>query len=295
MDVRLWVALAWVVMIAALILWLGNRNSNSSSPGVDVKHGPTADTFSSVTAGPHAGHNAKIGLPGNVVVDLVWMVPGTFLMGSPATEAGHIADEGPQTSVTLSKGFWLGRTEVTQQQWQSTMGNNPSNFTSAGLDAPVENVSWDEAMAFCQKITDLERAAGRLPTGYRYTLPTEAEWEYASRAGSAKPNAGVLDAMAWFTLNSGNTTHSVGTKQPNAWGLCDMYGNVWEWCADWSGKYPGVAATDPTGPAAGTKRVARGGAWNSGRPRSRSATRLFDVPGTRSYSLGFRLALCAGP
>jgi len=182
-------------------------------------------------------------------LDLVYIAPGSFLMGTPEqstvvkwyytvreklTKQPNLGadrdNERPVTWVTLTHPFWIGRTAVTQGQYQAVMGTNPSDFTAAGRDAPVEQVSWDEAMAFCAKLTEREKAAGRLPASYAYTLPTEAQREYACRAGTTGDYAGDLDAMGWHRANSGNTTHPVGTKQPNAWGLYDMHGNVWERC-----------------------------------------------------------------
>ena len=167
-----------------------------------------------------AGKNHPISLPNGAMLDMIWIPAGNFTMGSPESEVGHYNDEGPQTQVTLSQGFWLGKTPVTQGQYQAVMGNNPSCFAAAGADAPVEQVSWDDAMAFCQKLTEQERTAGHLPEGYALTLPTEAQWEYACRAGTTGPYAGDLDGMAWYNKNSDNTTHPVGTKQPNA---CLLY------------------------------------------------------------------------
>ena len=187
--------------------------------------------------------------------------------------------------------FWLGKTEVTQGQWEALMGNNPSNFKNAGRDAPVEQVSWDDAMQFCRKLTERERAAARLPEGYEYTLPTEAQWEYACRAGTTGDYAGNLDGMAWYNQNSGNTTHPVAQKQANGWGLYDMHGNVWEWCRDWYGNFPGGNVTDPTGPPSGSFRVYRGGGWGGGAANCRSADRFRRGPGVRVDDLGFRLAL----
>jgi formylglycine-generating enzyme required for sulfatase activity len=180
---------------------------------------------------------------------------------------------------------------VTQAQWEAVIRNNPSGFK--GADLPVEQVSWDDAMAFCRRLTERERAAGRLPDGYVYTLPTEAQWEYACRAGTTGPYAGDgnLDDMGWYSQNSGNTTHPVGQKRPNAWGLYDMHGNVWEWCRDWYGNYPGGLVRDPTGPASGSYRVNRGGCWNYPATECHSASRYFLGPGDRLYFFGFRLAL----
>jgi formylglycine-generating enzyme required for sulfatase activity len=173
------------------------------------------------------------------------------------------------------------------------MGTNPSHFTAAGREAPVEQVSWDDATAFCAKLTDREKAAGRLPTGYAYTLPTEAQREYACRAGTEGPFAGDLDSIAWYGPNSGGTTHPVGMKQPNAWGLYDMEGNVWERCRDWYGPYPGGDLTNPAGPSSGSIRVIRGGSWGNDAAYCRSAYRPYDEPGDRGTYVGFRLALSA--
>ena len=222
-------------------------------------------------------------------ITLVALAPGTFQMGSTNGDG----DERPVTEVTLSRGFWLGKTEVTQAQWQTVMGGNPS--FRKGETLPVENVSWDDAMAFCRKLTERERAAGRLPEGYSYTLPTEAQWEFACRAGTTGDYAGKLDELGWYNGNSGNQSRPVATKQPNAWGLHDMHGNVWEWCLDWHGNYPGGSVTDPTGAASGSYRVYRGGGWGLGAARCRSALRYGDSPGFRGGYLGFRLALSFSP
>ncbi len=244
-------------------------------------------------------------------IKLVPIPAGTFRMGSPADEAGRTPGETPH-QVALTQDYWLGATDVTQAQWTAMINTNPSIFKGDTL--PVENVPWDNAMAFCDKLTEQERKAGRLPVGYIFTLPTEAQWEYACRAGTTGPYAGDLDAMAWYIKNSGGTTHAnalglydkqgnlwelysggtthaVGTKQANAWGLYDTQGNVWEWCSDWWGDYPNGAVTDPTGPASGRKHVVRGGNWSSGAAHCRSAVRSDYGPGGRD--VGFRLALSA--
>jgi formylglycine-generating enzyme required for sulfatase activity len=178
---------------------------------------------------------------------------------------------------------------VTQAQWTAVMGSNPSRFTGASL--PVEQVSWSEAMDFCRKLTERERAAGRLPEGYEYTLPTEAQWEYACRAGTTGPAGGKLNEIAWYAENSANTTHPVGQKRSNAWGLFDMHGNVWEWCRDWFGRYPGENVTDFAGPASGSQRVTRGGGWCFVARNCRSARRSPELPAARHSFVGFRVAL----
>jgi formylglycine-generating enzyme required for sulfatase activity len=225
-------------------------------------------------------------------IKLVPIPAGKFTMGSPPQEAGHANDE-IQHPVTLTKDFFLGATDVTQAQWKAVMGGNPAHFT--GDTWPVETVSWDDAVEFCKKLTAQEQAAGRLPAGYTFTLPTEAQWEYACRAGTTGPYAGDLGAMAWYADNSGGTTHPVATKQANAWGLFDMHGNVWEWCSDWYGDFSNGAVTDPTGPASGSIHVCRGGSWHYDAAGCRSAFRYFGVPGYHDLSVGFRLAVAPSP
>jgi formylglycine-generating enzyme required for sulfatase activity len=230
-------------------------------------------------------------------IELAWIAPGTFTLGSPNGEADRDFDEGPQTQVTLSRGFWLGKFEVTQAQYQQLMATNPSCFV--GLPSqPVEEVSWDEAVEFCARLTAFESQAGRLPAGYAYRLPTEAEWEYAARAGSQTrfnwgddPGYQQLNAYAWVLTDSGFTTRAVGQKPPNAWGLYDMIGNVAEWCADWYGDYPGGEATDPTGPPTGEDRVIRGGSYIDPGQYCRPAFRLIDWTADRFQNVGFRVAL----
>lgn len=240
----------------------------------------------------------------DLALELVPIPAGKFTMGSPDSEAGRKFDEGPQTEVTFSKGFWLGKTEVTQGQWQALMGNTIADqHVKAAVENPLEDgegpqypmyyVSYEEALAFCQALTEREKAAGRLPAGYAYTLPTEAQWEYACRAGTKGPFAGAdLDSLGWHTNNSEQTTRPVATKTANAWGLHDMHGNVMECCLDWyAAKLPGGALRDPTGPALGLGRVARGGNWDWAPTTLRSASRRSVTPGTRSSRLGFRIAL----
>ncbi|HNQ90577.1 MAG TPA: formylglycine-generating enzyme family protein [Verrucomicrobiota bacterium] len=240
---------------------------------------------------------------------MVWIPPGTFTMGSPPSERNRYSDEGPQTVVTISKGFWLGKYEVTQREYAWVMGNNPSRFTG-DLDRPVEQVTWYEAVEYCNRLTAQERAAGRLPVGYEYRLPTEAQWEYACRAGTTTRYSfgdalecddecgacPVADQYMWWCGNSGDQTHRVGQKLPNPWGLYDMHGNVWEWCADWlQDSLPGGSVTDPTGPSSGSDRVARGGSWYYNGRSCRSANRYDGWPESGIGNLGVRAALVAVP
>jgi len=241
-----------------------------------------------VSKGPGPSEGQAWTVP-DLNLEMVCIGPGTFTMGSD----NGADDQKPQTRVTLTHGFWLGKTEVTQGQWVALMGINPSSFK--GTDLPVEQVSWSDAIEFCRKLTNRERTARRLPEDYEYTLPTEAQWEYACRAGTTEDNAGNLDATAWYHHNSDATTHPVGQKQANAWGLYDMHGNVWEWCLDWYGNYPGGSVRDPIGPASGSKQVYRGGGMFSSAQRCRSGFRGWNVPGGRSPDLGFRLALSSVP
>ena len=212
---------------------------------------------------------------------------GTFTMGSPSGELGRFSDESPQRRVTISRSFYIQTTEVTQGQWKRVMGNNPSNFSSCGDDCPVENVNWNDIQGF---IIRLNRQEGT----DKYRLPTEAEWEYAARAGTTKrfhsgDNDDDLSRAGWCG-NSGSKTHPVGQKAPNAWGLYDMHGNVWEWLQDWKGDYPSGSVTDPTGPLSGSYRVNRGGSWNNDAKSCRSANRNGYTPDFRNYRLGFRIA-----
>ena len=201
-------------------------------------------------------------------------------MGSTSAEA--FDDESPVTRVRIGRGYWLGRHEVTQAEWQGVMGTNPSNNAGCG-QCPVERVSWGDAQEF---IRSLNGRAG----GSRYRLPTEAEWEHAARAGTVGDrHAPNLDAIAWYWDNSDRHTHPVGQKAPNAWGLHDMLGNVDEWVQDWKGDYPGGAVTDPRGPGSGSDRVTRGGGWDDNAWSCRAPSRNHYSPGIRYNTLGFRL------
>jgi|ERR1041384_412240 formylglycine-generating enzyme required for sulfatase activity len=196
-------------------------------------------------------------------LELVWIAPGTFIMGSENGEP----DEKPAHRVTISKGFYLGKYEVTQAQWRKLMGDEPSHFK--GDDLPVEQVSWARVVAFIAKLNAQN-------DGYTYMLPSEAQWEYAARAGTDGDYAGDLDAMAWYDHNSEHHTHPVGRKQPNAFGLFDMHGNVFEWCEDWYHETYAGAPTDGSAWLSGVEkhRVLRGGTWGNNASFCRSADRV---------------------
>ncbi len=234
--------------------------------------------------------------------ELVWIPPGTFTMGSSANEQDRLAQEGPQTVVTLTKGFYMGKFLVTQGEYLSVMSNNPSIFSLTNgyaeyVNRPVETVTWFDATNYCARLTQRERAAGRLATNWVYRLPTEAEWEYACRAGTTTqysygddwPNYLNLANYGWYRLNSGNQTHPVGRKAPNPWGLYDMHGNVSEWCKDLYGAYPGGSVTDPQGPPTGSRVVLRNGCWACDPTTCRSAFRNNADPTFPYYSQGFRV------
>jgi formylglycine-generating enzyme required for sulfatase activity len=223
---------------------------------------------------------------------------GTFAMGSPASEPER-EDNELQHSVTV-RSFYMGRYEVTQREWFDIMGYDTSSFSGDNL--PVETVSWYDAVEYCNRrslregLTPAYTINGENVTwnwkanGYR--LPTEAEWEYACRAGTTTPyyTGSSVDSAGWYGNNSDGKTHPVGQKQPNAWGLYDMHGNVWEWCWDWYGEYPRGAQTDPTGAGSGSLRVPRGGSWGGYARDLRSAYRFRFLPAYRFDGLGFRLA-----
>jgi formylglycine-generating enzyme required for sulfatase activity len=237
-------------------------------------------------------------------IEFVWCPPGTFWMGSREDEVFETTLDETAHQVTLTRGFWIGKYPVTQRQWLRVMGGNPSEFLSAGLEAPVDSVSWEDADLFCDACRILEEV--------QFRLPTEAEWEYACRAGSTGTwcfgdDEAELGEYAWFGENSDDRTHPVGRKKPNAWGIHDMHGNTWEWCADWYNPYPKGAVTDPSGGepvhrnnygggliaemyGSGPIKVYRGGFFGSKAENCRSAARL---RGSYSYfgCEGFRVAV----
>lgn len=214
---------------------------------------------------------------GGVTFKMIRVEAGTFRMGSTSGDS----DELPVHSVTISKDYYIGETEVTQELWTAVMGTNPSSFTS-GSQLPVEWVSWNDCQTFITKLNSL--------TGATFRLPTEAEWEFAARGGNKSQGytysgSNNIDDVAIIS----NTTHAVKTKSPNELGIYDMSGNVWEWCQDWYGSYPSAAVTDPTGPTSGSYRVDRGGSWGSLAASCRCTSRSHGTPSFASYYLGLRL------
>ncbi|MBP7431739.1 MAG: SUMF1/EgtB/PvdO family nonheme iron enzyme [Candidatus Hydrogenedentes bacterium] len=273
-----------------------------------VRNEWTQEVFELAAPGPDPGDVQTVDLGGGVSLELVWCPPGTFLMGgdqSPEEVArlcgGLIAevdwfrDEQPQHQVTLTQGFWMGKCEVTQGQWERVMGNNPSYFKGDPL-LPVETVSWEVCQEFIEKLN------GRV-SGGGFRLPTEAQWEYACRAGTTTPfpfgqtistEQGNYDGN--YTYGNGRKgvyrekTLLVGSFPANAWGLHEMHGNLWEWCSDWFGDYASGTVTDPAGPSSGNCRVVRGGSWDREPGFCRSAFRLGATPDSRNAHYGVRLS-----
>ncbi len=290
-DTNTWVALTNIVLPGTPFIFY----DTISPQGVQRFYRAVAQKQDHPTAPPTPDTNK-----------FAWIQSGTFTMGSSVTEQDRKSDEDPQTRVTISKGFWMSRYETTQEEYLGVMGTNPSYF-KGDTERPVEVVSWIDATNYCAKMTVLERAAGRLPAGYVYRLPTEAEWEYACRAGTTTATAygnSLSSAQANFNgdfpyggaakgPNLGRTT-KVGSYPANAWGLYDMPGNVYEWCSDWYGDYPGGSVTDPRGPATGANRVLRGGGWYRYGFDCRSANRYNHWPDSASSGFGFRPVLAPG-
>ena len=213
-------------------------------------------------------------------------------MGSPDSEPNRGGDEGPVHVVNISKGFYIGQFEVTQMQWTQVMKDNPAVFKSFPESSahPVESVTWNECQIFISKLN-------KLGIG-KFRLPTEAEWEYACRAGTTtayywgeKMKENGSSEYAWANSRSFARTHTVGQKLPNAWGLYDMSGNVWEWCSDWFGRYDDQARIDPKGPENGTMKVFRGGSWYDFFESHRSANRHKHAPDERYTAIGMRLVM----
>ena len=273
------------MFVALLMVGCGeDGESGEDSPESNQTSAETTPAKTDISAGGKPFTIADLSM------EMLWVKPGTFEMGSPSSEKDRDDDETPH-AVTLTQGFYLGKHEVTQAQWEKVMGSNPSHFK--GGDRPVEKVSWTDVTSFCNKLTASERTAGRLPAGMTYQLPTEAQWEYACRGGTKTPfSFGDELTSDQANIRGGpRETTNVGQYAANPWGFHDMHGNVWEWCADRYGIYPTVAATDPVGPADGSSRVARGGSWSRTALSARSANRFRFEPAVSIITLGFRLSL----
>jgi len=296
---------------ALVELWAGSNTPNGAPLATTAANSSGAYQFRGLTSGPYTlranAPGFTLGPPvtkqvdaaksntqdltltpqpsgGTITLaDFVLIPAGQFQMGS---STGGFAAERPVHTVNITRPFYMQKTEVTQAQWQAVMGTNPSLFKTCGPDCPVEQVSWDDIQVFLAKLNQAN-------PGATYRLPTEAEWEYAARAGTTGDygGAGVLDQMGLYSGNAGSRTHPVAQKLPNAWGLYDMHGNAYEWVQDWYGAYQAAAVSDPLGPANGTYRVRRGGSWAVAATYARSAYRFdLNVPSTRSSHIGFRLA-----
>jgi len=241
----------------------------------------------------------SVDLNASVAMDMLWVSPGTFMMGSPTSELGREADREDEHNVTLTKGFYLGKYEVTQAQYEAVMTGNTNSLSPTPSEwpnnpnRPVEKVSWDDAQVFLTRLN--AQQAANLPAGWSYVLPTESQWEYACRAGTTTAYSwGATIAAGNANWNHGanpNQTVNVGQFSTNPWGFYDMHGNVWEWTADWyQAAYPtGNPVIDPTGPSSGSYRVQRGGAWGGGVATLRSAKRSYNTPSSRHINLGFRV------
>jgi formylglycine-generating enzyme required for sulfatase activity len=280
-----WLAAISIVVFGAIFFFI--REANLASAEIPAPPAgnllPSEEKPAEIPTRP-VGSGYTIDLGSGIQLEMVWIPNGSFIMGSPSGESGRDDDEGPQTNVRL-EGFWMGRYEVTQAQYQAIMGTNPSDFS--GANNPVERVSWNRAMEFSRKLSER--------TGENYTLPTEAQWEYACRAGTTSAyyfgnDSGQLENYAWFDSKYGGTTHPVGQKQPNGWGLYDMHGNVWEWCLSLYRPYP-YSETDGRNSESYTSsaRVLRGGSRGSNPENCRSAGRGRNAPARGVDGLGFRV------
>jgi formylglycine-generating enzyme required for sulfatase activity len=264
----------WCVVLLTMAGTACNKASEAAEPGKAPQ--------TSVAGGKTEGtpKELAVDLGGGVKMEMVLIPAGSFLMGDDGAKSVH--------KVRITKPFYLGNYEVTQEQWEAVMGSNPSDFK--GPKNPVEQVSWDDCQQFLVKLN--AKSGGQ---GSKFVLPTEAQWEYACRAGSAGKfcfgdNEKQLGEYAWYDENSDGKTHAVGGKKPNTFGLHDMHGNVWELCQDWYGAYGAEAVDDPGGPTTGSSRVGRGGGWYAGGGGCQSAYRAIIKPGGRLDFLGLRVA-----
>lgn len=280
--------------IAKTLLNVGGGMSSTSS--TSYSHSSSNSYGSS--SGGYGRNQDFIETAWGINMKMIWVEGGDFLMGCTSEQGGACeSDEQNVRRVTVD-GYYIGMLEVTQSQWEKVVGTSiyqqkskagGSSTPGVGPDYPMYYVSWDEAMEFCRLLSN--------KTGRTYTLPTEAQWEYAARGGNKNEGAkyagsNMIDAVAWYTDNSGSSTHIVGSKRANALGIYDMSGNVWEWCKDWyANSYVSYDTNNPVGPSSGSGRVIRGGGWGSSASHCRVANRSYSSPGTRFSYLGFRVVL----
>jgi formylglycine-generating enzyme required for sulfatase activity len=303
-------AMKRVPIVALLLMWIGAMGCGDESPVSAPSEGMPAGKLtvsSRAVAGEcnhpgcrpgfeqvsQGGDELTVDLPGGAQMTFVWIEPGMFPMGSPVSEPGRYDREGPQHEVTISRGFYLGKTEITQGQWEAVMGTTPwsgQDYVQSNPNHPAAYISWDDMQFFIGKLN----AAGE----EIYRLPSESEWEYACRAGtdtrwSFGDAESQLGDFAWYRDNAWDADlqygQPVGTKLPNPWGLYDMHGNILEWCQDWYGDYSSSAQADPTGPETGTYRVLRGGYFYYFARSTRPAYRISSLPDFRDYYIGARL------
>jgi formylglycine-generating enzyme required for sulfatase activity len=247
-----------------------------------------------------SNHVLQVQLSPGTTIELLHVSAGSFTMGSPKSDPLRNDDE-ILHQVILTQDFWLGKFEITQQQWHELMNTTVEEqqlkqarkwpLRGTGKNLPMYLVSWNDCITFCQKLTKREQAKGRLPEGYAFTLPTEAQWEYACKSGLNHFTIESLPSLGWYRDTSRKKIHPTGLKKPNAWGFHDMHGNVSEWCLDWYGPYPASPITDPTGPDTGSRKVARGGSWFGPAANARPSKRITDPPEQGFTSMGFRIAL----
>ena len=274
-----------MVLSAVFLAMAGTGCNNEPQPSEQAKERQETGASGETKAMPK---ELTVDLGNGVKLEMVLIPAGEFVMGSPDSDKDAQGWEKPQHRVRITQAFYLGRYKVTQEQWEAVMGKNPSHFKEPRN--PVEQVSWNDCQKFLAKLN--EKVGGR-----KFSLPTEAQWECACRAGTKTryyfgDDESKLGEYAWYEDNSGNRTHPVGGKKPNAWGLYDMHGSVWEWCQDWwkDGYYAKSPMDDPTGAATGSFRVFRGGCWLNPVGYCRSACRDGYLPGRRTYHLGLRVS-----
>jgi formylglycine-generating enzyme required for sulfatase activity len=224
----------------------------------------------------------------NTTIATRWIPSGEYWMGSPTSEPNRFSDE-IRHRVTISQGFLMTESECTQGEWASVMTNNPSYFK--GEIRPVEQVTWEDAVKFCDRLTKVQLTQGLIPEGFKWRLPSEGEWEYACRSGGAQAFSSDVFISAWVSENANFQTHPIRTKEANAWGLHDVHGNVWEWCLDWYNEYPNQHVTDPISKSVSLGKVFRGGGWFLDSKYGRSAARRWSAPNLKYSFVGFRSVL----